>query len=471
MKNMRVRVIMSIVIVTILSFTGCNGPSTSPTISTETSSVDESAFPTLPETEELGLGGKTISFASWYNLAPSDTSETYVEQMDIIEGIESKYNCKIEFVPGGDWHTYQSAILINMMSGTKYADMFYLNFQHAVPQYVNAGFLTPLDDYFDYDYFMWNRDWNDMYRTKDGKHYGISSENTALGHVILFNKRIINERGLSDTQLYDLQRNNEWTWDKLVELAQQCTWDSDNDGTIDIWGFGSFGTSPVCPEPFFYSNNAPPVLMDDDFKFIFNLDSEGAITALNYCFDMVWNRNICYMGSKDWGTWENLWKEGKTAFFSVASWNMSGYEEVLAEDEFGILLHPMGPDADDYVNAFANPGAWFMQTIIPEEDREAIAAVLTEYAYPGYDHLNYDYKTWRSGNAARNIEAIAFDEGSIETANMAATRSVSILGETAIWFRDNVLWNDCGLKDAIPATTFIESVKSQSIQSFEELVG
>ncbi len=469
-KTKRIRVFMSILMALLFLIAGCAKTPNNSGTSSQVSSGDPNAFPPLPEFSGLDLGGKTISFASWYNLAPQESSDTYVEQQDLLASIEEKYNCKVEFVTGGDWHTYQSAMLISLMSGTKYADMFYLNFQHAIPQLTNAGFLTPLDNYFDYDYFMWNPEWNDMYKMKDGTHYGISSESTALGHVILFNKRIISERGISDTELYDLQRNGEWTWDKMVELAQQCTWDSDNDGETDIWGFGAYGTSPVCPEPFFYANGSAPVLMDENFKFTFNMDSEPCMEALNYCFSMVWDKNICYMGSKDWGTWENLWKEGKIAFFSVASWNMGGYNEVLAEDEFGILMHPKGPRATDYVNAFANPGAWFMQSVIPEADRAAIAAVLTEYAYPGYDFRNNQYSTWRSGNAARLIEGIAFDEGSIETANMAATRSVSTLGETAIWFRDNVLWNDCGLKDAIPPSTFVESIKAPSIESFEELV-
>lgn len=462
---------MSIILVSMFLIVGCANSGNTPTVSTAASSSNPDAFPPLPESAAYDLGGKTISLASWYNLTPQESSETYVEQQELISSLEKKYNCKIEFVTSGDWHTYQSALLISLMSGSKYADMFYQSFTQAIPQYVNAGFLAPLDDYFDFNYFQWNDQWDSMYKMKDGTHYGITAEINALGHVILFNKRIISERGLSDTQLYDLQKNNEWTWDKMVELAQLCTWDSNNDGETDIWGYGAYGTSPVCPEPFFYSNGSSPVLIDEDFNYTFNLDSEACMEALNYCFSMVWDKNICYMGSKDWGTWENLWKEGKIAFFSVALWNMGGYPEALAADEYGVLLHPKGPKATDYVNAFANPGAWFMQSTEPEEDRAAIASLVTEYSYPGYDFTGLKYSTWRSGNAARIMEGIVFDDGSLETANMAATRSVSLLGETAIWFRDNVLWSDCGLKDAIPPSTFVESVKAQSIQSFDELKG
>lgn len=63
------------------------------------------------------------------------------------------------------------------------------------------------------------------------------------------------------------------------------------------------------------------------------------------------------MGSSDWGSWEGLWRMGKTALYEVASWNMADYFEDLEDDEIGILLIPKGPSADGYVNAQSMPRA------------------------------------------------------------------------------------------------------------------
>ena len=41
-------------------------------------------------------------------------------------------------------------------------------------------------------------------------------------------------------------------------------------------------------------------------------------------------------------------------------------------------------------------------------------------------------------------------------------RQVTLKGEVATWFRDNVLWSDWGIKDNIPAKTFIAQQKAPS---------
>lgn len=96
---------------------------------------------------------------------------------------------------------------------------------------------------------------------------------------------------------------------------------------------------------------------DENFHYQYNLDDPKAIEAIQFCYDLYWTDQVCYMGSSDWGSWEGLWRMGKTALYEVASWNMADYFEDLEDDEIGILLIPKGPSAYDYVNAQSMPRA------------------------------------------------------------------------------------------------------------------
>lgn len=410
------------------------------------------------EEPQYDLGGRTVTIAHWFDQTPKETSPVYAERMALIEHINEKYNCDLQFTFTGDWHSYMSVINVQATSGEKIADAFWAGYSYLVPKWIDNKLVVPLDDYFDVDDEIWNQSANDEW-AMNGKHYGMTNWKDALGHVILFNKRICAENGITDEYLYELQRNGEWTWDKLRELAIKCTKDTDSDGAIDVYGFGSYGTCPTCPEAFVYANGACPVTVDENFHYTYNLDDPRVIEAIQFCYDLYWTDQVCYMGSSAWGSWEGMWRMGKTAFYSVASWNMADYFEDLEDDEIGILLIPKGPSADDYVNAQSAPSGLFMQPMV--EDKEAIAAILTEY-YGEYD--------WELPNdVTSDWENLVFDDESLESISMIEGRTVSILGEVSTYFRDSVLWNDWGIKQGISPRTFVETMKASCQASFDEL--
>ncbi len=404
------------------------------------------------------LGGRVVTIASWGDETPKETSDTYAEQMALLEHINEKYNCDLQFVTTGDWHSYQSVINAQVVNGEKIADVFWAGFGMTVPLWVDNGFVVPLDDYFDLDNPIFNQATNDEWAI-DGKHYGVTTWKDALGHVVMFNKRICEENGIEADMLYELQANGEWTWDKLREFAIKCTKDTDNDGAIDVYGYGSYGTCPTCPEAFVYANGAAPVVIDENFHYTYNLTDPAVIEAIQFCYDLYWVDQVCYTGSMDWGSWEGLWRMGKTAFYSVASWNMMDYFEDLEDDEIGVLMIPKGPRATDYVNAQSNPSGMFMQPMV--EDKEAIAAIVTEW------YGDYDWKEEASVTA--QWEEWVHDDESLETIEMIEGRTVSIVGEVSTYFRDNVLWNSWGIKEGIAPRTFVESMQASCQASFDEL--
>ncbi|MBO2517256.1 MAG: hypothetical protein CW338_08310, partial [Clostridiales bacterium] len=290
-------------------------------------------------------------------------------------------------------------------------------------------------------------------------HYTVSTAKDGVGTVILFNKRICAEYGISDEYLYELQENREWTWDKCLELAKRCTVDTNNDGKIDIWGFGAYGPAPVIPESFVYSNGAYCTYLDENMHYVYGLNDPAAVEAIEFCRMLVNDSGVVYSDDWTYGMWEKLWNRGKIAFYQVYSWEISNYVANLQNDEFGILLNPIGPQATDYVNAQNIHDGWFISR--NAEDPEALAAILHDYLYP-YDWKE-DLEPWEY------FENTVFDDESLDTIRLIEGRSVYALGEAATWFRNNILWSDFGVLSNVPARTFVETNEAPSQAAFDEL--
>ncbi len=409
----------------------------------------------VPTEAPIDLEGRIVKIAHWGDLNPNPDSADYADYVALIDEVESKYNCTFEFITTNDWHAYNTFILTTALSGELIADVFWAGDQ-VFPKWVSTDLVLPLNDIFDLEHPCWNLKASESFKLDD-QYYGLTNWPDALGHVVLFNKRIISEFNIPD--LYALQESGEWTWDKLVEYAKLCTKDRDGDSKIDVWGFGTYGSTGANPEPFIYSNGSTPCYFDEQGKLVFNLDDPAAIEAIDFCHKLVEEYKVVYTAEPTWGIWEGLWKKGKIAFFSAASWNLFPYREALANDQFGMLLMPRGPKADDYVNAQSYPSGVFMQKMV--EEPKKVAAALSDLFMPQEWQANSDHtKLW---------ENFVFDEESLDTVRMIKGRTVSLMGGSAMWFRDNVLWYDWGINRKIPTQTFIEEIRQPSIQSFEDL--
>ena len=71
------------------------------------------------EEKKYDLGGRVVTIASWTDGTPNPNSDTYAEQMELLEHINEKYNCDLQFVTTGDWHSYMSVINAQVVNGEK----------------------------------------------------------------------------------------------------------------------------------------------------------------------------------------------------------------------------------------------------------------------------------------------------------------------------------------------------------------
>lgn len=408
------------------------------------------------------LKGRVVTIGTWNNEAPDETSANYHKKLEVWTNIEKSYNCKLESLPASNFNSWCRNITIKALANEKIADVFLAPFERIVPQWVNSELVVPLDDYFDFSEEHWNKVSNDQW-AMNGKRYGISDWRIALGYVILFNKRICAENGITEEMLYEWQENGEWTWEKFREVTKQTT-KMNSDGRVKSWGLGSAGAYPVSVEPFIYSNGTTPVTISEDFKYTYNLTDPAAIEAIDFCHKLVYEDKVAYPNFDGASTWQNLWERGKIAFFEVPLWQLDRQYKAMKDDPYGMLLMPKGPKADDYVNVYSSTSGFFMQPMV--EDKAIIAQLVSDYCR---GNVEYYWENNPTKEPAVDVEHLIFDEGSYKTANMIVGRSMELMGGGAAWFRDNVLWTSWGIKEKMPARTFVETYRAPSQKAFDDL--
>ena len=410
------------------------------------------------------LKGRTISLASYNNLTPSKSSSDYTKELALWKQIENDYNCKLESVLYTDFNAYHKNLLVSALANEEIGDVFYASAERIVPRWTNANLLVPIGDYIDLsDSDVWNTDLITTDYTINGKGYSAISDGYWVGWVILFNKRLCAEKGITSEELYNLQKSGNWTWEKLREYAIKAT-TFDASGNTTVYGFASNSLAPVSVEPFIYSNGQEPVIINPDKTYSWNLEHPAILEAMNFCYDLVYKDKVSY--TRGQGQGPKLWQSGKCAFYAIPGWNInkSMYEK-LKGDEYGVLLMPKGPKAQDYVNASAAVSGWFMQE--STKDKEIVGQILTDYV-AGMKAIEKANNP--EGLPSKPIEEYLFDDESADTLNMITGRSTLLKGGAATWFNDNVLWGGWGIIEKMPPSTYIAYIKNQSIKSFNDMM-
>lgn len=197
-----------------------------------------------------------------------------------------------------------------------------------------------------------------------GKNYFVTGDLSLLTydvtHVLLFNKDMIKDNNLENP--YDLVTSGKWTLDKLREMAQKITGDTDGESGMthkDTYGFlvnNNFISSMFIGCGLRFSGK------DQNDEPVLTIYSEQATTAYNKIFDLVNDETACGQIdnlSKGFGSsavadgltvWEGATEAiaSKRALFRAVSLNAI---LVLGEYDcnFGVLPAPKFDEAqDDY---------------------------------------------------------------------------------------------------------------------------
>lgn len=224
--------------------------STPSTTSTVSEPEPEELFSNLPQRD---FGGETVTFLVEGDYMTSSASIEVMPQPSSYQGlqdavsnrnglVEEQFHVKIAEIRTENYGDMLNKIRNNSMAGVSEYDV-------VMPYMSDAARLAQEGLFYDLKTLSnmhLDRKYYDQGSVKDlsilNKNYfvtgDLSLQTYRVTHCIVFNRDLIKESGLEEP--YDLVRNNNWTIDKLREMARTVTADTDGDtgmGHLDTYGF------------------------------------------------------------------------------------------------------------------------------------------------------------------------------------------------------------------------------------------
>ena len=378
----------------------------------ENSSYGSTAAVTEESTEEtkpaVDLGGRTIKFGAWFDTTPkAGSSEIGDKLIEVMNDLQQKCNFKMEYI-NIPYEEYAQKVSASVMAGDPVFDIGHIEDGMFFPGLVTKGYLFPVSDLKEFDFS--NPKWNQFTKeasTYSGKVYGFQTEKTYPRTMIYFNKNIFEKEGIPSP--YELQRNGQWDWEKMLEIAKKTTKDVNSDGINDQWGLSGIDIAWM----FVYSNNGE-LIRNDDGKPRFGLTEENSLEALQFYQDLAVKHKV-FEVNPDGAEWDyamQQFKDGKTAMFAGAWWMAGSNFKDNMKDDYGVLMFPKGPKADKYISQ--NYGLNFWCFLNGVKDIEKIAAVWNEYTEPieGFEEAwknDYSYAC-RDEESIKTFELMYSDE-------------------------------------------------------------
>lgn len=203
--------------------------------------------------------------------------------------------------------------------------------------YMKEGVLEPLDSYF-------TKAEKDRFKyqalkavTYDEKMWGVPCMMST--YALYLNLELFKQRGV------DPPADGNWTYEEFVDKMKQLTFDSDNDGKVDHYGFNSF----IKPN----SYNIWGIILSDggeilDKKGRYNFTGEKAISGVDKIVDLRQQHKITpesFGISDENEAWEMFYKEQKVAVYPTGTWAVRVLENRYRQGEgfeFAVANYPLG---------------------------------------------------------------------------------------------------------------------------------
>jgi len=318
-----------IVITSLLVFTGCGGSG-------------------------VNLKGALITVASWWSTYDTATaeprSESEEKELEWRIRVERENGFKLVTEQIADWDNYLPAIINEIMSGNKKYSYYQVSSEMAITLF-KQGLLYPVSDSKVVDFKA--RDtipfvrpaYNgivDEYMTFNGKTYGwgYGLPNNGWGQAMLFfNPRFLVEAGIDAEYLYDLQKNNNWTWETFLDVCRKLTRDTNNDGITDIYALPIDDTREFLGGLIF-GNNGDFVTLDAQGKAQLSVNTPNVIEAINFYNQLITEGLVWTTDWYDWGQNWTAFVDQRVAMTFDPEWRKGQMNDGF---EAGYVLPPRGP--------------------------------------------------------------------------------------------------------------------------------
>ncbi|MBO5283593.1 MAG: extracellular solute-binding protein [Lachnospiraceae bacterium] len=457
----------------VVGMTACGDDST-PSSNTGNDTPDsvessESTDSSVAESSDSSNGGvynegetRTIRIGTWYDHYydstntdiyddPSVSDEELAQKhFDIVKEVEEKYNVRIEFV-NLTWDGIQESINTSILAGQPDCDIYEGDLGFLIPAALN-GFATNLEDVLPADNGLFT-DQTVFSQVDIGKEDGVYLFQSNSGEMLLantymlaYNKQMLDEVGLEDPNA--LYERGEWTWEKWREYLLALTRDTDGDGVIDVYGYGSRWDFLVYNLTM--SNGTTIASSDTE-----NLSSPEVGECLDFIYNMY---NVDHVANPwnadDFNYNQNAYMDGRVAFWIDAAWISDANNESGLGFDVVWCPWPIGPSGDESTNKFKNVSsgnAWMIPTGV--EDPELVYNVF------------YDWQNWYHDDVdLRDNDLTWWEDCAMTEENYAVMEYMGERGAFDLWNALGLEWDWSQLLNGeMTAAQFQETYK-QNVQ-------
>lgn len=260
---------------------------------------NKGATPTTASKEPV-----TIKFYTWEKTGYTE------QQQNIVKAFEAQNpNIKVEFVyPTDNNNTdYLQKMNTTLMSNNNDVDIFGASGAAYVSDFIKAGLMEPLDDYFKKE----NVNYDDVYNYHfkvDDKTYTVPTFETTW--FVMLNKSLLDKAGLPVPPL-------NWTWDDYRAYAKKLT-----SGTGKDKIYGSYMHSwPDYIKMGIYDSNTSPLFYDKDKNLVVDQPMFKDWMKFRYDMETVDKSQVPYSDVKSMNlAYRTMFFNGQVAMLATGAW-------------------------------------------------------------------------------------------------------------------------------------------------------
>ncbi len=266
-------------------------------------------------------------------------------------------------------------------------------------------------------------DWWDQRQIEDmtiaGKLYIATGDITVLDNdatwVLMFGKQLANDLDLPS--LYDLVREDQWTLDKMYDMAKSATRDVNGDGKIYGWDdiYGLLTTADTAPG-LLYASGYKLSSRDTDGYPMLDIDTLAVANVVEQAGALMGDRKITLLaGQDDTKSTDDVrifFQEGRGLFFGEVLQCVTRMRE--STTDFGLLPWPKYDETQEnyhnFIHATAGKGVTVPATQNDLEKTgvilEAMAAKSVSTVTKAYYDVALTYKYMRDEESAEMLDII-----------------------------------------------------------------
>lgn len=382
---------------------------------------------------DFGYNSKSILGYTGEVITKIENEEDYgsvdVAKKLMRDKVEQEFNCKITGeIYGGDQNTFTNRIRNMVQSGMNDFDIVFDNIQYLSP-FISSNILYDLNKIstINFDNSWWDQNAREDLSINQKLYYMCGDLNTYDNDgtwCILFNKTLLKELNM-DIDLYKLVKDDQWTFDKLVEICKSgnITRDLNGDGELDEKDQWAFGTETYNIFVHVLAGGDKIVKKDGNDIPYFTVTEPSVFNSLDKILDFYNNGSVVMVANAPPYSnkgFTNVWEatvhkafiEGRELFYMCGLINVPSFRNM--EDDFGILPVPKMKDGQDryyHTVSISNMSAMALPLNVEEpEDLGLIIEAMGKYAKdfitPAYYDIQLKYRDTRDNESSEMLDII-----------------------------------------------------------------